>query len=107
MLLAFIINRGLKRDGESRTDAKLRLHLELPVHTFHNCLADAETKSVTVFVFHLVEIVSCFEVGLEQVFKVLGRYTDSFVNNLDTNSDKAACSRCAFFCCNFHFDRVV
>ena len=54
MLLTFIIYRGLKRDGESGSDAQLRLHVKLPVHTFHNCLAYAETKSVTVLVFHFV-----------------------------------------------------
>lgn len=49
---------------------------------------------MTVLVLHLVEVVSGLEVGLEQIFKVLGRDPNTFVSNLDADRDKAACSGC-------------
>ena len=107
LLLAFIINRCLKRDGEGGADTKLRLYIELPVHALHNCLTNAQTESMTVLIFRLVQVVSRFKVGLEQIFEILGRNSDSFVAHPDTDYNRAACCRCAKICCNVDFYRVV
>jgi hypothetical protein len=62
---------------------------------------------MTVFVFHLVKIISGFEVRLEQIFEILWGNSDSFVGHFDAHSNETSLSRVVIIGRNLNLNRVV
>ena len=62
---------------------------------------------MTVFVFHLVEVVGGFKVGLEQIFEILRRNANTFVSYFDAHSDEASRSRRTLIRSYVNLNRVV
>jgi hypothetical protein len=62
---------------------------------------------MTVFVFHLVKVISGFEVGLKQIFEILRRNADSFVGHLDAHGNETSLSKAVIIRRDLYLNRVV